>query len=219
MKNDKAKNVVAGLVIIVAWAFLTVPLIAFPPGINRRSHQALGQVLAEEAVKLLGSGGKVTVITRDTITYKNPAMDAQLRGFHETLKKARVTVAATVALRLNPISLVSAPAGDVFNAMKKQTEADVLVSFMGPAVLDEAQIAKLGDKRPKVVALCTGTMPQRINLKQLFDQKLLHAAVLSRDHPTPGSPLSDTPQAWFDHLYQLATPSNLAELPLPDPRP
>jgi ABC-type sugar transport system substrate-binding protein len=219
MKNDKTKNVVAALIIVVAWASLAVPLVAFPPGINRKPHRALGQVLAEEAVKLLGNGGKVTVITRDTVTYKNPAIDAQNSGFNETLKKARVPVAARTALRLNPISLVSAPPGDFFNAMKKQTDADVIVSFMGPAVLDESQIARLGEKRPKVIALCSGTMPQRVNLKRLFDQKLLHAAVLSRERPLPGSPLSDSPRDWFDRLYHLSTPANLAEAPLPDTRP
>src|SRR2546428_457782 len=104
MKNDKSKNVVAVLIMVVAWAFLAASLLVFPPGINRKLHQAVGQVLAEETVRLLGAGGKVTVITRDTATYKNPATDAQLSGFKETLKKARVTVAATIASRLNPIS-------------------------------------------------------------------------------------------------------------------
>jgi hypothetical protein len=219
MKNDKATNVVAGLTIVASWAFLTSPYIAFPPGINRGSQQALGQVLAEEAVKLLGNGGKITVITRDTTTYKNPSTDAQLRGFRDTLKQARVTVASTIALPLNPISLVYAPPGDFLRTMKKLTDADVIVSFMGPAGLNETQIAALGEKRPKVVALCTGTMPQRVNLKQLFDQKLLHAVVLNREHPLPGPPSSETPRAWFERLYQLATPTNFVEAPLPDPRP
>lgn len=219
MKNDKSKNVVAALILVVAWGFLAVPLIGFSPAINRKPHQALGQVLAEEAGKLLGVGGKVTVITRDTTTFKNPAIDAQLDGFKETLKRDRITLAATIVTRLNPISLVSAPEGDFFNAMKKQTDADVIVSFMGPPVLNEAQVAKLGERRPKVIALCSGTMPLRVNLKRLFDQKLLHAAVLSRDHALAGPPLSDAPRDWFDRLYQLVTPASLAEVPLPDTRP
>jgi hypothetical protein len=218
MTNTKVKNVVAGSVVILAWIYVCFAVVGLPPSVNRKPHQGLGQVLAEQVAQLRGPGGKVTVITRDISTYPNPALATQMKSFQQALKKAGVSIAATKVVGANPITLVTAAPGDFFNAMKNQTEADVLVSFIGPAAVPETQLAKLGEKRPKVVALCTGTMPQRINLKQLFEQKLLHAAVVSRDSPLASGPSSNTPGGWFDHLYRLVTPANLAEA-LPDARP
>ena len=93
------------------------------------------------------------------------------------------------------------------------TMAATGVSF---ALTDE-QFTKLGEKHPKIVAVCSGEMPARLNLKQMFDEKLLQAAVLSRKNPTPRSDAGG-PRDLFDQWFWLATPANLADLPLPAAR-
>lgn len=219
MTADVKKTVAASIVIALSAGFLFLTLGGLPPSVNRKPHQGLGQVLGEEAVKLLGSGGRITVIGRDTEAFPNPSADAQLKSFQRAVAKAGAKVAVTKLLRSKPLSVVTVPPGEFFDILKKQSDADVIVSFMGPAVLDDAQLAKLGEKRPKVLALCTGTLPRRVPLQRLFDQKLLHAAVLSREQLLSGSPASDTPRGWFDHWFQLVTPASVAETPLPDARP
>ena len=109
----------------------------------------------------------------------------------------------------------------VLVAVSEVDQADVIVSLLGPPVLTPAQLGKLGEKRPKVIAICSGSMPRRVDLRRLFDEKLLQVAIVSREAATPApAPPTDQPQAWFDHLYAVVTPANLAILPVSaTPRP
>jgi len=218
MGNNKIVGAVAVVIILAALGSLYITLIGLGPGINSRPHEALGQAMAEEAVKLLGPGGRVLLIRRDTRLFPNPATDVQMRAFHRELRKTGANIAATNVVKIDPLRLVSVPAGDYFQLLKKATESDVVVSFLGPPVFDPSQTSKLGDKRPKIVALCSGDMPRQIDLKRAFGEKLLHAAILSRQNagessaPTGG----DNPVAWFNQFFVVATPANFAEL-LPPP--
>ena len=216
MGSSKATRVVAIIVILVAWSAILLSTCAFGPHLDAKPHVALGQVAAEEALKLLGSGGKLTVISRDTSIFKMPALDAQLRAFHSTVKKAGQTVAVTKLIEVDPLRLVAMPSGDFTILIKKQSEADVIVSFAGPPLLSAEQLAQLGASRPKVVAVCSGAMPAQVNLKAVFEKQLLHAAILSRNNPTPGHPSGNDARSTFDQYFSVVTPANLAELPVPD---
>ena len=55
-------------------------------------------------------------------------------------------------------------------------------------------------------------MPRQVDLKRRFEQKLVETAILSRRDVPSGLPASDTPQAWFDHFFVVASQANLAEL-------
>ncbi len=214
MRNNKVTSVVASLTTLGALSFLYVSLRGLPPRLDPRPHQALGQTVAVEALKLLGPGGRILLITRDTATFRNPAIDAQMKSLHRTLNRAGARVAVTNLLKLDPLRLVSVPAGDFFQILKKASEADVVVSFLGPPALSREQIAKLEEHRPKVIAVCTGSIPSQVDLRRIFEDKLLQVAVVSRKVVTAGAPAADNAQAWFDHLYALMTPATLSELPV-----
>lgn len=214
MTPNKIKAAVAMLVMLGASAWLYFFFNPLAPGIDHQPHEALGEVLAQETIKLLGTGGKVIILGRNTVTFPNPASDTQLKRFEQTLKKGGVKVTTLHLLKMNPISLMMVPSGDYLEIVKKCSEADVIVSFLGPPALSDEQLGKVGSKRPKVVAVCSGEMPARVNLKQMFDEKLLHAAVLSRKNP-PARAAGSSPRDHFEQWFWLATPANVAELPLP----
>src|SRR6185295_3508328 len=159
MTIEAKKSLVASIVIVLALGFLYLTLAGLPPSVNEKPHQGLGQVMGEEAVKLLGHGGRIAVIARKTTDFKTPAAEAQLKAFNQTISKGGAKVAVTRWLRPNPISVVAVPSGEFFDVLRRQSDSDVTVSFMGPAELADGQIAKLGEQRPKVIALCTGTLP------------------------------------------------------------
>ena len=219
MGNNKVTVVVASLTILGALSFLYFSQHGLPPRVDPRPHQALGQTVAEEALKLLRPGGRIILITRDTVTFRNPAVDAQMKSFHRTLHKAGTSVAVTNLVKLDPLRLVSVPPGDFFQILKKASEADVVVSFLGPPALSPEQLAKLEEKKPKVIAVCTGSVPSQVDLKRIFEDKLLQAAVISRKIVTAGAPATDNPQGWFDHLYALVTPATVSDLSLATARP
>lgn len=214
MTQNKIKAVLAMLAIGGAFAWLYLFYNPLTPGIDHQPHEALGEVLAQETIKLLGTGGKVIIISRDTHTFPNPASDTQLKRFEQVLKKGGVKAGTLHLLKMNPIGLMMVPPGDFLEIIKKGSDADVIVSFLGPPVLSDEQIAKLGNKRPKIIAVCSGEMPARINLKQMFDEKLLRAAVLSRKNP-PARSAGSSSRDHFEQWFWLATPANVAELPMP----
>ena len=215
MGNNKCIGIAASLTTAGALLVLYFSCYGLPLRLDSRPHEEIGQAVAGEALKLLGSGGRLVLIRRDTTAFKFPAVDAQLKGFFRTLHQAGVKVAVTNVIKLDPLKLVSLPGADFLNIFRKASEADVIVSFVGPPHLPANPAAKLGDKRPHVIALCAGEAPGHIDLKRLFEEKLLHVAVTSRHTFAAAPPASNDPRAWFDYLYVIVTSSNLSELPEP----
>jgi len=207
----KTRGVLAALATLAAWAVLFLSLCPLPPRFDGEPHRELGQVLAQEALKLQQPGGRIILITRDTAMFKTPAFDAQAEGFRRTLKKARVEIAATRLLKVDPLRVLSVPSGDFLELLRKANENDVIVSLLGPPVLDAGQIAKLDGNRPRVLAVCSGAMPRQVDLKRLFDEKLIHAVVISREEPAASSAAGAT--GAFDRNFKLIKAANLAELP------
>jgi len=196
---------------VTAWAVILFSIYPLPPRFDSGPHRELGQVLAREALKLQQPGGRIILITRDTAMFKAPAFEAQAEGFRRTLKNARVEIAATRLLKVDPLRVLSVPSGDFLELLRKASEKDVIVSLLGPPVLDAGQIAKLDGNRPRVLAVCSGAMPRQVDLKRLFDEKLIHAAVISREEPAAASAAGAT--GAFDRHFKLITPTNLTELP------
>ncbi len=215
MANKTAKTVVASLIIVGALGCLFFSLHEFGPDFDPKPHEALGQVMAEEAAKLVESGGRVIVIARSTAIFRNPAADVQWQSFYRSIQKAKLIIAATNIFKINPILLVRVPPGDFVEILRRASESDVVVSFLGPPVLNAEQLGRLGEPRPKVLALCAGSMPSQINLKQLFQMRLLHVAIISRKNAALSSPPPTGPAGWFEQLYLVVTPANLADLPSP----
>lgn len=216
MQTEKTKTLLATVGILVALVMLYLGMAPRPPKMNRKAHQEFGKVLAEQAVKLLGSGGKVSIISRDTSLFENPVNDYQLEGLYEGLRKAKVTIVSTNFIKQDPERFPRVPPSDFAKVLRRSAEVDVVVSFLGPPVLPPEDRAGLTDKNARVIAVCSGGMPRRINLKELFTQNLLQAAIISRPNPEPGTPETDNPRSWFDRYYQVITPANAAELPNPD---
>src|SRR6266571_2203840 len=151
MANNTAKTVVASLTIVGALGCLVFSLHEFGPDFDPKPHEALGQEMAEEAAKLVESGGRVIVIARSTAFFKNPAADVQLQSFDRAVQKAKLIIAATNIFKINPILLVRVPPGDFVEILRRASESDVVVSFLGPPVLNPEQQARLGEPRPKVL--------------------------------------------------------------------
>lgn len=215
--DRKATAIVAMLVIVVALLALFFSAYPFPPSFNLKPHEALGKELANESLKLLGPGGRIFVITRDTAATESPAIVAQLKSFSRTVKSSGATITATNLISVDPARVVGVPPGGFFELLSKVSENDVIASFLGPPELSDAQVTKLGGKRPRVAAVCSSAVLGRVDLRKLFAQQLSHVAIVSRPVVASPSPPTDTPRAWFDHLYQIITPSNLADLPPPPP--
>jgi len=211
MTNSRIINALAVATLVAAGWWLCDSLQPQPPAVDRRPHLAAGEALAAEAVRLLTPGAKLTVIARAATPFQVPASAAQLEGFQRALKKNGTPIAALREYQLDPLRPVSVPPGDFFELMRRGQDNDVIVSFLGPPVLDGGQLAKLGAKRPRVLAMCSGAMPQQVDLQRLFDQQLLWAAVVSRND-APVRKTARSGQQAFDQMFRWITRDNLREL-------
>lgn len=212
MANKKAINYVAVTVIMAALGWLYLFFNPRPPPIDRRLHNKVGEILALEAIKLLEPGARLIVIARAKEPFKVPAAAAQLDSFLRTIEKSGKTVSSTRLLKLDPLRVASVPPGDFFELLRQARSNDVIVSFLGPPLINDDQLNRLAGKRPRVLALCSA-MPAQVDLRKMFERQLLLTAVISRTNAPPG-PASDTAaQAAFDQMFQVITPANVSQLP------
>ncbi len=169
----------------------------------------MGSALARQAAALLGPGGSITLLTRDTTSFPQPAFEIARAAFEREIQKSGAVLQPVRALEEDPLRPPQVPPGDFFELIRRVHPGDVIVSFLGPPLLLEEQRSELGPVKPKVVAFCPGDLPRQIDLRLLASHGLLHAAVLSR-------PLKDIrPGAsTFDELYVVADSSRWTQ-PVP----
>jgi hypothetical protein len=212
MQNRRIVNVAAALATAASWVALYLILRPHPPAIDARPHEVAGEILAAETLRVLPAGGRIIVLARDTKAFDVPASAAQLRGFEKALKKAGGKIGVARSFRMEPLRPMKVSPDDFFELLRQSKEQDVFVSFLGPPMLSNQQLTKLGSKRPVVLAVCTGQIVSNGNVRRLFDQKLLTAAVISRDD-APARATGENRQGAFEQMFRLITPANLSELP------
>ncbi len=93
MRDSKAIQIVAALVTVGAVAAMVITERGgFAAGVNAAPHRAAGAELARQTLSLLKPGGQITVITRDTTAFQNPASDFLLEGFQRELRRAHASI-------------------------------------------------------------------------------------------------------------------------------
>jgi hypothetical protein len=210
--KNKLKVLFAIVAIAGSGAVLYQALIGPGPRFDLAVHEGIGKTMAAEAGSLLGEGGRIVLIARDTSSLPNPPAAAEVKALASALKQMGHPISATNLFKVDPLRLLKPPAGDLAEVMRKMNEKDVLISLLGPPDLNQTQTARVGDRRPKIVALCSGTMPRQINLKRLFEDQFLHVAIVSRTEMAAVN-ITDAPSAAaFDKLYALVKPANVSEL-------
>lgn len=203
--GKRAMGIIAAMVTLAAWVVIGLTLVPLPPRLDSAPHRAVGEMLAREALQLQQPGSRIVLITRDLENFKTPAYAAQTRAFESALKKAGLKTAITRVLKVDPLRAVAVPPGEFLELFGKLEDRDIIVSLLGPPRFDAGQLQQIGPRRPRVLAVCSGASPRQIELKGLFENKLLHGAVISRDDA------AETPEDRF----QLVTAANLSELPAP----
>ncbi len=174
-------QIVAGSAIITAWSLFCFSLHGgLGPSVDARPHEASGRLMAQEALAWLAPGGQITVIARDTAAFKNPATDIQLASFRKTIGRAGAAIHSLHLLPVDPLRPMAVPSSDFCEVIRHTPEGSVIVSFMGPPRLTQAERFRLGEINPAIVAFISGSLPESADLRLLFQQGLLQAAVLDR---------------------------------------
>jgi hypothetical protein len=213
MRNRKSTDLIAVISIAAASLAMLWSACEFAPRFERKLHASIGEVLAKAAVSLLGQGGQITVITRDTESSPQPAIDILLNSFRREVRRLGATVLTTHAVQLDPLRPVEVPPGDFYELIRRAPAGHVIVSFLGPPVLAEEQRVRLGTVKPKIVAFCCGNLAELVDLRQLFTAGLLHAAVVNRRGSPAAAGMRPRVSSSFDQLYTLVQGKDLLRVP------
>src|SRR5712672_3499617 len=104
--NQIATRSIAGAAILISAVAIYFSVEGFGPKLDTAPHRALGEAVAQEALKLQGGSGHIVLFDRDTYFQKYPFADAQLEGFQRVLKKAGVKDLEVRLIKFIPIRLV-----------------------------------------------------------------------------------------------------------------
>jgi hypothetical protein len=214
VRDNKVIGTVAGVTALGSGLAIVFCLTGgFAQRLDPTPHAAVGRVLAEQTLSLLKPGGQVTVISRDTSAFQNPATDIQFASYSRALKRGGVKIAAIESLQVDPLRPMSVPSGDFFRLIKTSAKGNVIVSLMGPPMLTDAQLLQLGEPNPAIVAFCPGPLRDQVDLRSLFSRGLLQAAVVSKRGITASLTRPASERDAFDRQFVAVTSGNLTALP------
>src|ERR1041385_153821 len=116
-------------------------------------HQRVGEVLAEETVKLIGQKGRVVIISIDTKEW--PELKTQMDALKRTLKTLGDYEVRDYKLDTKDQPKYGVGSGlsgrRYVRTVKKDEKASIFVSFIGAPKISKEEIAELG-KAPKFIA-------------------------------------------------------------------
>jgi hypothetical protein len=208
MRNSRSIDVVAGACILTAGLGVLIASCERAAPLDRELHSAIGQALAQESVHLLGPGGRLTVITRDTEAFPQPALDLLFKSFKREAARAHAQIGDVHLIQTDPLRPIDVPPGDFYELIRRGAPGDVIVSFQGAPLLSPGQRAALGQIKPKIVAFCPGNAGETLDLRALFDTGLLHAVLAGKAPSTAASSGGAPIRSSFDQLYQVVRPGS-----------
>lgn len=197
----------------VIWLYQNRP--GRPPRIALDSYQALGEVAAEEASRLLNHKGQIVIVTREVPAGANPAEEAQLQAFTSALKKAgKINIAAVETFRLSPMEQMAAggnvPRERFLQVLKAHPKLDALALFAGFPALDQTDLDQLKQSGAKIVVISG----YRTAYKHLLAAGWIQIAIVPRFDSPPENPKPpQTLREWFERDYVIVTANDTSRLP------
>ena len=162
----------------------------------------VGQVLAEQATKALGDKGRVALVCMPMISVGGRA---ELAGFLETLARHKhVSLVATNLFKPSETAIGHLSFQQFTAVVNEDSNADMIVSFLGVTSFTDAQIATLPSPAPKLVVMDWSPGDVQRGMKA----GLVKAAVMSRRLTAVPSDHPKTPLQWFDRYFDLVTPES-----------
>jgi hypothetical protein len=177
--------------------------------------QALGEVLAEEAVRLAEPNRSITLITHDSSWGPPSTVEKALRA---ALKKQNATLDFVKTANLgNPMlsGEIGLKAADFFEAMEKSAKAGAVISLVGAPQLNESDASRLTSGHTPVLVVATASLGDKmgvhtdpVQLGSLLEAKLIQLAIIDGNDPTGQSNAkSDPHRSLFAQHYRILRPA------------
>jgi len=204
---------VGGLAAGAAIVSLYFALAGRAPKINLETYHVLGVVAAEETAKLLGNRGQVLVMARDAGSEVNPSVEAELRAFRQTLKRAGLRV-VTEKIRATPLQMMATggavPGDQLIRALESHNKVGALVLFCAFPPLPDSELSALKQRGTRTVVVSSFHPDYR----RLLQQQAIHLVIAPRpERLSPGGQPARTVRERFDQDFLILTPADVARSP------
>lgn len=199
MRNRRSIDALAVTICVASLVVAALAVWSRPPKTDSGVYAQVGKTLAQQALAVLPAGGRIVIIARDLQVYRQPAMEIALKEFRNAV--GRTAEIDMHFVQVDPLRPVEVPPGDFYEAIRRAKTNDVIVSLLGPPILEPEQQEKLTGNKRKIVALCTGNMAEQADLGDLARRGLLHAAIVNRRLDANAS--KSATGLSFDQLYQV----------------
>ena len=179
--------------------------LAYEPTVQVQT--VVGEVLAEETIKLIGGLGQIVVITLEE--GQSSELDTHYESFKDSLKKSSIKILRTdtISAGKSKYGPGSGMSGRRFvKAVTQYAKADAIVSLVGLPGADEEELKEIkGQPVPKVVAFARDPKP----LPELFANQWLHVAIVPRSQSNPNTAQAKpkTSREWFDKQFEVVRAS------------
>jgi hypothetical protein len=177
--------------------------------------QALGVVLAAEAVRAAGPKKQVAVISPDASW--GPVSTAE-EAFKAAMKKQGFSVVTAKSANLgDPMrSRPGLKGADFLEALEKSGGAGAVVSFAGAPLLPPGDAGRVNTGHPPVLVVATmtlGTVPgvasDRLLLAKLLHAKIIQLAIVDGSDPAaPKAGKGDVTDELFARNYRILRPAD-----------
>lgn len=180
-----------------------------------RPNAALGQVMAEETVKLLRGHGRVLVIYFKNSRHALPSVEVEMKAFRRSLSESKVSIAAEEPMGLEDLEESQMSGAVLLGIFKKYDWVDAIVSFVGATVFTDAEVRLLSAKLPKVVMFS----PHGRGMKRHFEDDVVQVAIVPRVDDGASEKTSwfgwldsEKTRRCFDRYYRVITKANVETL-------
>ena len=177
--------------------------------------QALGDILAEETVRMAGANKTIALITPDaqwgptSLVEKSFKRALQAQGYSTTLAKA-----ASLGDPMSPKRVGLRP-GDFFEALQNATGAGAVVSIAGAPLLTPEDAGSLKPDHPPILVIATAALGEepgvpgnRTRLQNLLNANIIQLAIVDGgEDGAPSSGPKDSPHQLFAQHYRILQPA------------
>lgn len=203
------KLVAAGLLAVGAIWFVVAQFRPPKVKINTKAFESLGTLAADESAKLLGSGGKILLVSSvpgptmsetDPLAQSLATLVPQLAAFKSRLQKLGKFEFLPELKLPQPVGAQSTVwSAGKFSELVAQTPPDaalVLFCFL-PASISDAERQTLRQRPGKVIL--AGVM--EYEARPFVQEKLVHLAIAARTPVPPKTSASESPNEWVRRVY------------------
>lgn len=210
MKHSKVALALAlaALASFMAWRQLSGPRVDFKPS------AAVGEVLVEEAARLLGADGQLVLIARAPDTSGPDANSERVESFQKAIERRKSPKLAAVEWIPRPppgqMDIGAVSEEQLAGIASKHPKANGFVIFAGLPPFSPQGIEAFVGRSLKLFVVCG----YGDNLKRWLQSSVVSLAVVPRfaDQP-PGTPAPKSARDWFQQEFELLTPENLGRAP------